>query len=140
VIPPLFQFQLHVVGLTDQVPGGPDQAGLVTTSPSITIAGMQATATNDPSTVAFQTRTDTPGPVPIVIAIVRHTRTETIHGSIQRQGGHWYWIGGGRRIPLADDDPCVTRVWPGGRSMSNQDFARFCTTRITSASVAPGTV
>jgi hypothetical protein len=137
--PPLFQFELQVLALTDQVPGPPERARLVTTSPSITIAGAPTSPTHDPSTVGFQTRTNTPAPVPVVVAIVRHTRTLTIRGSVQRQGGHWYWIGGGHRIPLGDDDPCVTRVWPDGRSMSDQDYARFCRTRTITASVNPGT-
>jgi hypothetical protein len=138
--PPLFQFQLRVLALTDEIPGPPDQAGLVSTSPRISIAGRPADFTHDPSTVVFQTHTNDPGPEPINIAIERRTRHRTIHGSIQKQHGQWYWIGGGQRIPLAPDDPCVTRVWPGGRSMSDADFSRFCRTRSISARVSPGTV
>jgi hypothetical protein len=138
--PPLFQFQLRLLALTDEVPGPPDQAGLVSTSARISIAGTPAEFTNDPSTVVFQTHTNYPGPEPIVVTIERRTRQLTIHGSIQKQHGQWYWIGGGQRIPLAPDDPCVTRVWPGGRSMSDVDFARFCRTRIISAPVSSGSV
>jgi hypothetical protein len=138
--PPLFQFQLRVLALTDEIPGPPDQAGLVSTSPRISIAGRPAEFTHDPSTVVFQTHTNDPGPEPINLAIERRTRHQTIHGSIQKQHGQWYWIGGGQRIPLAPDDPCVTRVWPGGRSMSDADFSRFCRTRSISARVSPGTV
>ena len=138
--PPLFQFRLRILQLTDQVPGRPDQAGLVSTSPAISIGGTPAQSTNDPATVLSQTHTNTPGPEPIVIAIERHTRQLTVHGSIQRQQGQWYWIGGGQRIPLSPDDPCVTRVWPGGRSMSDADFARYCRTRIIEPPVSPGVV
>lgn len=133
--PPLFQFQLQVVELADQVPDGPEQAGLVSTSARITIAGEQTE-----STMPYQTNTNDPGPEPIAVDIVRHTHSRAIQGSIQKQRGQWYWIGGGQRIPLAADDPCVTRVWPGGRSMSDEDFARFCRTRILEAPVRPGTV
>jgi hypothetical protein len=138
--PPLFRFQLRVLALTDEVPGRADQAALVSTSARISIAGTPTDFTNDPSTAVFQTHTNYPGPVPVVVSIERHTRGLTIHGSVQREHGQWYWIGGGQRIPLAPDDPCVTRVWPGGRSMSDADFARFCRTRTISASVNPGTV
>lgn len=138
--PPLFHFQLRILALTDEVPGRPDQAGLVSTSARISVAGTPAQSTSDPSTVVFQTHTNYPGPEPIVVTIERHTRQRIIRGSIQKQRGQWYWIGGGQRIPLAPDDPCVTRVWPGGHSMSDADFARFCRTRTISALVSPGVV
>jgi hypothetical protein len=136
--PPLFQFQLRVLALKDQVPGPPDEARLVSTSWTASMAGVRPEPTSDPSTVIFKTRTNEPGPSRITMLVERHTRQLTVHGSIQEQQGRWFWIGRGRRIPLGADDPCVTRVWPGGRSMSDADFNRFCLTRIISAPVSPG--
>jgi hypothetical protein len=125
--PPLFGFQLQVIGLQDTAPSGSPQLGPVSTFPNIlTPAGVQAW------TADYEVNTNYPGsePVAIAIMIMQQTAERTIHGSIERLHGGWYWVGGGQRIPLAPNDPCVTRVWPGERPMSDQDYARFCRTRI----------
>jgi hypothetical protein len=130
--PPLFGFQLQVVGLQDTAPSEPPQLSPVSTFPNIiTPAGVQAW------TADYEVNTNYPGwepVVPVVIAIMQQTAGQTIHGSIEWLHGGWYWVGGGQRIPLAPDDPCVTRIWPEGRPMSDEDYDRFCRTR-----VLPGT-
>ena len=135
---PRFAFEVHIEALTERIPGPADLRNLVSTHPKVSIAGAPAPSTGDPSTFGYQIHTDWPGMVPVQILVVRQTRTRSVHGSIQEQGGHWQWTGGGQRIPLAADDPCVTRVWPGGREMSDHEFTIFCRTRIISAPVAPG--
>ena len=123
--PPLFGFRLQVVELLDAIPVTPTRPSPVSTFPNIiTSAGVQAW------TADFQVNTNYPVSVPVAIAIVREAAGRTILGSIERIQNGWYWVGGGQRIPLAANDPCVTRVWPGSRSMSDQDYGRFCRTRV----------
>ena len=129
--PPLFGFQLQVLGLQDTAPSEPPQLSAVSTFPNILINGQVQAWTAD-----YEANTNYPGYEPVVIAIMvmQETAGQTIHGSIEELHGAWYWVGGGQRMPLAPDDPCVTRVWPEGRPMSDQDYDRFCKTR-----VIPGT-
>jgi len=136
---PRFAFQVHVDALIDQVPGSADQRSLVSTSPQVSIAGAPAMSAGA-STFVYETTTDWPGPVPVQMLVVRHTHPRSVSGSIQKQGGHWHWSGGGHSVPLSPDDPCVTRVWPGGRGMTDHEFAIFCKTRIVEAPVPPGIV
>jgi hypothetical protein len=123
--PPSFGFQVRVIQLNDPVPQTPGQTAPVSTYPNIiTVAGVQSW------TAVFRTNTNDPGSEPMVINVNRKQGSQSIHGSIRRDGNQWYWVGGGQRIPLAANDPCVTRIWPGGHSMSSEDYAHFCTTRV----------
>jgi hypothetical protein len=129
--PPLFGFELQVVGLQDTAPSEPPPLSPVSTFPNILINGAV-----QPWTADYRANTNYPGYEPVVIAIMvmQETPGRTMHGSIERQHGAWYWVGDGQRIPLAPDDPCVTRVLPGGRPMSDHDYDVLCKTR-----VIPGT-
>jgi hypothetical protein len=123
--PPTFGFQVRILELNDPIPGTPGQAAPVSSYPNIiTVSGVQSW------NAIFRTTTNVPGSEAVVINVNRKQASQTIHGSIERDGGQWYWIGGGQRIPLAANDPCVTRLWPGGHSMSSDDYAHFCTTRV----------
>ncbi len=140
---PKFSFKVHIGSLTDQIPqisGDPDTLGLVSTSTEISVADTPAEPTGDPNTWAYTTIAEWPGSVPVRILVVRHTQTRTVSGTIEERQGHWYWEGGDQEIALAADDPCVTRIWPGGRTMSDHEYATFCTTRIFEPPVPPGIV
>ena len=140
---PKFSLEVHIGSLTDQIPqisGDPGIPGLVSTSTEILVAGTPAGPTGDPNTWAHTTIAEWPGAVPVQILVVRHTQTRTVSGTIEERQGHWYWVGGGQEIALAADDPCVTRIWPGGRPMSDHEYATFCTTRIFEPPVSPGIV
>lgn len=123
--PPSFGFQVRIIQLNDPVPQPPGRTAPVTSYPNIiTVAGVQSW------TSVFRTNTNVPGSEPLVVNVNRKQAGQTIQGSIQRVGNQSYWVGGGQRIPLAPNDPCVTRVWPGGHSMSSDEYAHFCTTHV----------
>jgi hypothetical protein len=137
---PRFAFAVQIRSLIDRVPGGPDVRGLVSTSTAIHVDGQPVESGGDPNTGVFAMNTDWPGSVAVQILVERHTHDLTVTGSIIERQGHWYWVGGNQEIPLAATDPCVTRVWPDGRSMSEHDYATYCTTRIFEPPVPPGIV
>lgn len=135
-----FAFELTIVALDDQVPGPAELRSLVSTSAQVSVEGNPASPTADSRPVTHTVFTDWPGPVPVQILIVRHTHSRSETGSIVERQGHWFWVGGGQEIALQPNDPCVTRVLPGGHPMSDREFAEFCQTRILEPPVAPGVV
>ena len=137
---PRFSFQVQIDALTDEVPGTPAERAQVSASVQVSAAGGPLSPGSDPTTFIYATNTDYPAPVPVQIVVTRFTQPRIVRGTITKTGGHWHWSGGGLQIPLAANDPCVTRVWPGGRGMTDHEYAEFCTTRILEAPVPPGVV
>lgn len=137
---PRFSFSLRITRFADSVPGPADLAALVSSDVQVSFAGRAATASGQPPAFSYATNTSWPSAVPIQLLVVRYTRSQVVHGSIQEHNGHWQWTGGGHSIPLAADNPCVTRVWPGGHPMTDREYNEFCKTYIAIAPVPPGIV
>ena len=137
---PWFSFEIAIETLNDHIPGPTELRSLVSTSTQISAGGNPAARTDDPNIVRCGVQTDWPGHVRVQMLVVRRTQHRSVTGSIVERQGHWYWVGGGQEIALGPDDPCVTRVWPGGREMSDRDFDVFCRTRILEPPVPAGVV
>jgi hypothetical protein len=135
-----FSFEVIIGALSDEIPAPADLRSLVSTSTEISVDGNPADHTADPSTVTYEVQTDWPGQVRVEILVVRHTESRSVIGSIEEREGQWYWVGGGQQIALSPDDPCVSRIWPGDRPMSDHDFDVYCKTRIVEPPVPPGVV
>jgi hypothetical protein len=135
-----FSFEIAIGALNDQIPGPADLRSLVSTSTQISVDGNPAVQTADPNTVTYGVQTDWPGEAHVQILVVRHTQSRSMTGSIEERGGQWFWVGGGQEIALSPADPCVTRIWPGGHSMSDHDYDEYCKTRILEPPVPPGVV
>jgi hypothetical protein len=131
---------LRVTRFVDSVPGPANLVGLVSSDVQVSFAGQAATASGQPPVFTYATNTGWPGTVPIQLLVVRTTRTQVVQGSIHEHNGRWQWTGGGHSVPLAADNPCVTRVWPGGRPMTDREYHVFCRTHIATAPVPPGIV
>ncbi|HLI57962.1 MAG TPA: hypothetical protein VKY26_13135 [Actinomycetota bacterium] len=135
---PRFSFAVQIDAFSDEVPGAASVRQLVSSGVRVSFAGAEAPGEGSPLTFTYATETGWPGPVPVQVLVVRTTRSQVVSGTITEHNGQWQWSGGGRVVPLAANNPCVTRVWPGGHGMTEHEYDEFCKTLIVEPPVPPG--